>query len=536
MADQVQDWNQKPEFFEFTRGRFVSDEAAQVVCRRVHFDMNELAKTAALSMSARRCIDVEKCPDRLYNKAFIFTLEDGRQIVGKVPNPIAGLPHFTTASEVATLDFLRNVLHLPVPQVYAWSSRSDSTPVGAEYILMEKIQGVPLREKWQHLAPRDKVKLFFQIDRYQQKWTSTRFPKIGSLYYRRDLLSPPPDDYLFQNNQMEPISMSEFAVGPAVGREWVEHGRQSLVCDRGPFRRAVGSREIQALDQIKSFPKLDVMICGPKLYVPTKNKKLSALQASQALLPFILPQQPEHQFGYLWHNDLHDENIFVDPQNPTTITGIIDWQSTQILPLYDHILEPCFLEYSGPELGDALTRPELPPNVNSLPLQERKEVTRSYIEQSLMVAWRRLIKNNNPLQYSTLQFGNTTLGNLLSLGRRLFSLGEAHFLSLLLDLKNEWRTNPAVHNPTGLDFPVLISESDAVTIKEDERLADEGIRMMSYTAREFGDLWPNKGLIQHDQYERAKSELRDAKNNLSSYLQLSSSEQEELDRYWPFDS
>lgn len=126
------------------------------------------------------------------------------------------------------------------------------------------------------------------------------------------------------------------------------------------YRRAVGSREIQALDQIKSFPRLDVMICGPKLYVLTKDKKLSALQASQALLPFILPQQPEHQFGYLWHNDLHDENIFVDPQNPTTITGIIDWQSTQIVPLYDHILEPSFLDYSGPELDNALTRPELP--------------------------------------------------------------------------------------------------------------------------------------------------------------------------------
>ncbi|KAF2431190.1 phosphotransferase enzyme family protein [Tothia fuscella] len=515
MADQVQDWNQKPEFFEFTRGRFVSDEVAQVACRRVHFDMNELAKTAALSMGAKRCINVEKCPDGL-----------GRQIVGKVPNPIAGLPHFTTASEVATLDFLRNVLYLPVPQVYAWSSKSDSTPVGAEYILMEKIQGVPLREKWRHLVPGDKVKLLFQIDRYQQRWTSTRFPKIGSIYYRRDLMSPPPDDYLFQNNQMELVSMSEFAVGPAVGREWVEHGRQSLVCDRGPwsstldYRRAVASREIQALDQIKSFPKLDVMICGPKLYVPTKDKKLSALQASRALLPFILPQQPEHQFGCLGHNDLHDENIF----------------STQILPLYDHILEPSFLDYSGPELDDALTRPELPPNMNSLPLEEKKEITRSYIKQNLMVAWRRLIKNNNPLQYSTLQFGNTTPGNLLSLGRRLFSLGEAHFMSLLLDFKNEWRTHPAVHNPAGLDFPVLISESDAVTIKEDERLADEGIRMMSYTAREFGDLWPNKGLIQHDQYERAKKELRDAKDNLSSYLQLSSSEREELDRYWPFDS
>ena len=84
----------------------MSDEAAQVACRGVHFDMNELAKTAALSMGAKRCIDVEKCPDGLYNKASTFTLEDGRKIVGKVPNPIAGLPHFTTASKVTTIDLV----------------------------------------------------------------------------------------------------------------------------------------------------------------------------------------------------------------------------------------------------------------------------------------------------------------------------------------------------------------------------------------------------------------------------------------------
>jgi hypothetical protein len=33
-------------------------------------------------------------------------MDDGRQVVAKIPNPNAGRPHFTTASEVATMDFV----------------------------------------------------------------------------------------------------------------------------------------------------------------------------------------------------------------------------------------------------------------------------------------------------------------------------------------------------------------------------------------------------------------------------------------------
>ena len=101
---------------------------------------------------------------------------------------------------------------------------------------MEKIQGVPLREKWKQFDPADKLKILVQVHRFQQKWSATRFPNIGSLYYRRDLLAPPVDDYLFQDNKGTAVSMSEFAVGPATGREWIEHGRQNLTCDRGPCK------------------------------------------------------------------------------------------------------------------------------------------------------------------------------------------------------------------------------------------------------------------------------------------------------------
>ena len=40
----------------------------------------------------------------------LLTMEDGTEVVAKVPNPNAGQPHFTTASEVATMDFVCIVL------------------------------------------------------------------------------------------------------------------------------------------------------------------------------------------------------------------------------------------------------------------------------------------------------------------------------------------------------------------------------------------------------------------------------------------
>jgi hypothetical protein len=37
-------------------------------------------------------------------------MHDGRQFIARLPNPNAGRPHFTTASEVATMDYV-----LPLP-------------------------------------------------------------------------------------------------------------------------------------------------------------------------------------------------------------------------------------------------------------------------------------------------------------------------------------------------------------------------------------------------------------------------------------
>jgi len=41
-----------------------------------------------------------------YNKTFLLEFSNGSEVVAKLPNPNAGPAHYTTASEVATVDFV----------------------------------------------------------------------------------------------------------------------------------------------------------------------------------------------------------------------------------------------------------------------------------------------------------------------------------------------------------------------------------------------------------------------------------------------
>jgi hypothetical protein len=105
--------------------------------RHVRFDVKELAHCAADAVGAKSCVGISKYPDGMYNKSMLLTINDSSQVVAKVPNPNAGLPHFTTAREVATMDFVsfssnlytqilmlqvRNILGNPVPKVLVWCS------------------------------------------------------------------------------------------------------------------------------------------------------------------------------------------------------------------------------------------------------------------------------------------------------------------------------------------------------------------------------------------------------------------------------
>ncbi|KAK2734335.1 hypothetical protein FQN57_001702 [Myotisia sp. PD_48] len=522
--------------FEYSRGRFLLGENEQISKHRVSFDMEQLASTAANSVGTTRCIDIEKCPDGLYNKAFILTMDNNRQVIAKVQNPNADRPYYTTTSEVATMDFARTVLQTPAPQVYTWNASVDpeSNPVGAEFIIMEKMPGVLLSTLWWNLQPNQKLKIFLQIARYMRRWANVKFNKFGSLYHAKDSdISPKESLYVEDGN---PISESRFVIGPSSNREWSDVGRQDLQFDRGPcnsamaYRTAIGDRETTAVRTLNHTPKQLAMLFGPPpFYQPTIGKKLDALRYYRQILKVLLPDDPDLMTGHLWHNDLHHENIFVDPET-LQIQGIIDWQSIQIAPLSDHCLDPSFLDYNGPDVGDNLQRPKLPAEIQNLKGEEKSTALEQYINKGMMIGWRSLIHDKNPAQYRAIKFQQTAPGNLLQVSRRIFEVGEPYFLALLLDLRDEW-ANAGIPQ-----FPIEFSDEQVTSIELDVERAELGVGAIKAIQQELGDLWPEKGVVEYKDYGEVKSMLQQVKG---MFIAESSAypgwDTETFERLWPFD-
>ncbi|KAF4266760.1 hypothetical protein KXX33_006653 [Aspergillus fumigatus] len=263
--------NANEEWFRYTRGRFLSNETHEMAIRYVKFNMDELVKHAAESvgLSSAQCVRVEKFPDGMFNKTFLFTMQDGTQVVGKVPNPNAGRAHYTTASDVATMDFVRNELRTLVPKVLAWSSKPADNFVGAEYIIMEKVAGVQLSKVWSKMGIKERFELVKTISGYQKAWTSMSFTQYGSLYYSSDTDS---DGCDLAKGDGSVTKSQRFAVGPSTGREFLDDGGSAE-----QYKSAVGLQEIVCVQNMATLPPSFLSLYGPGTYRRSRSKKVAAL-------------------------------------------------------------------------------------------------------------------------------------------------------------------------------------------------------------------------------------------------------------------
>lgn len=95
-------------FFRYTSGRWLWDESSRLSERIRVFNVQELQRIAAKSIGAQTCVSMVKLAEGGYNKVFRLVMDNGSVAMARIPNPNAGPAYRTTASEVATMDFVRS--------------------------------------------------------------------------------------------------------------------------------------------------------------------------------------------------------------------------------------------------------------------------------------------------------------------------------------------------------------------------------------------------------------------------------------------
>ena len=66
--------------------------------RYIRFNVPELMRIAAIAVGRHKCVDMLKVTEGGFNKIFLLTMDDGYEVIARIPTPIAGPPHYMTAS------------------------------------------------------------------------------------------------------------------------------------------------------------------------------------------------------------------------------------------------------------------------------------------------------------------------------------------------------------------------------------------------------------------------------------------------------
>lgn len=172
-----------------------------------------------------------------FNKVFTLRFDNQSEVIAKIPTKLVP-PFYSTASEVATMDFVRNELEVPAPTVLAWNGRADPNvnPVGSEYIIMEKVKGVPLHTRWESLPTEDIENIIRETVDIQRRFTACRFTRFGSLYFADDVEPSLRRSSPFENPTADGLTNGRYRIGPLVDWTVWRGSRKELTADRGPCR------------------------------------------------------------------------------------------------------------------------------------------------------------------------------------------------------------------------------------------------------------------------------------------------------------
>ncbi|EZF30847.1 hypothetical protein H109_04219 [Trichophyton interdigitale MR816] len=379
--------------FKYTSGRYLYNEHLRLSERYVEFNVEALKRVAARAVGRDCTTSITKLAEGGFNRVFLLTMNDGLEVIVKIPYLLAVPQKLATESEVATLDFLRGK-GIPVPKVYAWSSERENE-VGTEYIIMEKAAGKPLTDRWFDITPKEMLKLVTSYVDIEKKLFSFPFAAHGSLYYRDTLPQGLRMDLYAQGDSED----DRFCIGPIADYMFWRGKRANFDLNRGPWRdhcqylQSIGQRE---LEWTKKFgkPMMNTFPHNALEGIPREvphDVYIDLLKKYMSLAPYILPQDPADPMNKptLRHPDLDPRNIFVSDEGE--VTCLIDWQYTTILPLLLVTGNPPMFDNPDSDPPKDLEKPCLPPDYDTLSAEEKEHADE--LHRRRMLFWLYMVFN-----------------------------------------------------------------------------------------------------------------------------------------------
>jgi len=169
-------------------------------------------------------IDVTSHAKGAFNKLHEMSTTDATCLM-RVSLPVDS--RYKTESEVATLEFVRQETSIPVPSIIA-SDANNENELGFEWIMMEMMPGVTLRQAWRKMSWDAKEEIVRRLVKHQAQLFERPFQKIGNVFRQNN-------QSLEATMQRDRPLMDSFTLDRMVCQVFFWGHRLTYDVPRGPF-------------------------------------------------------------------------------------------------------------------------------------------------------------------------------------------------------------------------------------------------------------------------------------------------------------
>lgn len=236
-----------------------------------------------------KCIDIRSLGHGSWNCAYQLTFDNGEKIAALVSNyEPKSFSRTMKESEIATMQYLHSSpkynKHIKVPEVYAWDL-THTNKAGAPYILREVIEGKDLSKDFDNLTDAQKLAVTTAIARVHKILSQpSEFKAVGGIYRS-------PDKGFYTGGY--PANWSGSGSYSDIGNLWREKLEKGSI-NYGKERLSRNQERLKAL--VDKF-------------LPPQSLNTLCIQ----------------------HFDLAIRNVVFNDN--FEITGVIDWEYAQVVPL-----------------------------------------------------------------------------------------------------------------------------------------------------------------------------------------------------------